>query len=191
MSTLAKVTFKTAQEVCKLFPLGDESKALAKDGQTPKQLIDLLAEKQQWPDAIKLLAHALPKREAVWWACLVARQTYGTTNVPPKIAAAIAAAEKWVSDPSENNRQATFPAAEAAELGNPAGCAAIAAFWSGGSLAPPTAPVVPPGELLTAHGVSGGIVLAAVMNEPQKSAEKFKKFLALGVDVASGANKWK
>jgi hypothetical protein len=185
-----KVTAKTAAEVCKLCPLGDEAKALLRDGQTPKQLFDLLLEKKLHLDAIRLLAAALPKREAVWWACLCARQAHGT-NPPAKVAAALAAAEKWVADPSEENRRAAQAAAEAAEMKTPAGCAAMAAFWSGGSLGPTHVPAVPPGEQLTGHGVSGAVMLAAVLNQPEKAAEKHRSFLDLGVNVASGTNRWK
>src|SRR5207245_536329 len=145
--------------------------------------LDALIEKQQFPDAIRFLAHALPKREAVWWACVCARGTTGP-NPPPKITAALQAAEKWCSDPSEDNRRATQLAADAAELATPAGCA-------GGSLAPANVPVVPPGENLTAHGVTGSVMLAAVLQEPEKAPEKFKKFLAQGIEVGNGASKWK
>lgn len=188
--TWAKVTAKTAAEVCKHFTPGDEAKPLLRDGQTPKQLFDLLLEKKLHLDAIRLLAAALPKREAVWWACQCARQAHGT-NPPPKVAAALAAAEKWVADPSEENRRAAQAAAEAAEMKTPAGCAAMAAFWSGGSLGPPHVPTVPPGEQLTGHGVSGAVMLAAVLKEPEKAAEKHRTFLDLGVNVANGTNRWK
>ena len=156
---LAKVAAKTAAEVYKQFPLGDEAKKLLRDGMTPHQFLDALVEKQQFPDAARFLAHALPKREAVWWACLCARQAHGA-NAPPPAGPALAAAEKWASDPSEDNRRAAQAAATAAGMGAPAGCAAMAAFFSGGSLAPPAAPVVPPGEHLSAHrgrcGDAGG-----------------------------------
>jgi hypothetical protein len=58
-------------------------------------------------------------------------------------------------------------------------------------LAPPQAPVVPPAEHLTGHGVAGSVLLAAVRSEPEKAPEKYKKFLAAGLDVARGANRWK
>jgi hypothetical protein len=161
---LAKVTAKTAAEVCKHFSLGDEAKKLLRDGLTPRQFLDLLVQKEQFPDAARFLAHALPKREA---------------------------AERWAADPSEDNRRKAQAAAEAAEMSTPAGCAAMAAFWSGGSLAPPNVPAVPPGEFLTAHGVAGAVMLAAVLTEPQKAPEKYRKFFALGVEVGNGTNKWK
>ena len=101
------------------------------------------------------------------------------------------AAEKWTSDPSEDNRRAAHAAAEAGAMGSPAGCAALAAFFSGGSLAPPTVAAVPPGETLTAQAATGAVLLAVVLTEPHKAVEKYRKFFALGVDVGNGVNKWK
>src|SRR3989442_581350 len=97
-SGLAKETAKTAAEVCKHFPLGEEAKKLLNDSLPPAQFLDTLIAKQQFPDAVRFLAHALPKREAVWWACQCARAVAGA-ELPPKIAAALQIAEKWVADP--------------------------------------------------------------------------------------------
>jgi hypothetical protein len=187
---LTKVTAKTAAEVCKNFPLGDEAKKLLREGLTPRQFLDVLVEKQQFPDAVRFLAHALPKREAVWWACLCARQAHGP-NPPAPLGPALQAAEKWTSDPSEDNRRAAQTAAQAGAMGSPAGCAALAAFFSGGSLAPPNVAAVPPGETLTAQMAAGAVLLAAVLTEPHKAVEKYRKYVALGVDVGNGVNKWK
>jgi hypothetical protein len=184
---LTQVSDRTAAEVCRRFQLGEEAAKLLRDDLTPWQYLDLLLQKQQYLDATRFLAHALPKREAVRWACLCARDVSGT-NPPPQIAAALQAAERWVADPSEDNRCATMPAAEAAAFSTPAGCAAVAAFWSGGSLGPPNVPVIPPGEHLTAHAVASTIILAAVLMEPEKAAEKYRKFLAQGLDVAHGTH---
>jgi hypothetical protein len=181
---------RPATEVCKHFPLGEGAKGLLRDGLTVQQLLDQLLAKAEYQDAVRLLAHALPKREAVWWACLCGRAAAGA-KPPPKVATAFQAAEKWAADPSEDNRRAAQQAAEAAEMSTPAGCAAMAAFWSGGSLGPPNVPAVPPAEYLTAHGVTGAILLAAVLAEPEKAPEKYRKFLAQGLDVARGTNRWK
>jgi hypothetical protein len=181
---------KTAAELCRHFPLTGESKKLLRDHLTPKQFLDLLLEKRRLPDAARLVAHALPKREAVWWACLCARRAYGP-SASPAAGSALQAAERWAADPGEANRRAAQAAADAAGVATPAGCAALAAFFGGGSLAPPAAPAVPPGAWLTAHAASGSVMLAAVLSEPQKAAEKYRTFFALGADVANGANKWK
>jgi hypothetical protein len=183
---LVKVTAKTAAEIYKLFAPSDEAKKLATDSLPPKQALDLLIDKGQLADAVQFLAHALPKREAVWWACLCARAAAGTSPTPP-ISAALAAAEKWAREPREENRRATEAAAQTAGVGTPAGCAALAAFFSGGSLGPPhLKQPIPPGPTLTPRAVAGAIMLAAVQDEPEKAPEKYRKFLAQGLEVASG-----
>jgi hypothetical protein len=182
--TLAKVTAKTAREVCARFALGDEGKKLLNDGMGVGQFLEKLVAEKQHADAVKLLAHALPKREAVWWALQCAKEAAGS-EPPPNVAAALAATEAWVSSPTEENRRATQPAYEAAELKTPAGCAALAAFMSGGSVAPPNVPSVPPGEYITAHAASGAIMMAAVTQEPEKAPEKYERFLARGIEAAN------
>jgi hypothetical protein len=185
-----KIAAKTAAEVCKRFALGEEAKKLLKADMSPKQFLDVLLQQQQFIDAVRLLAYALPRPESVWWACVCARAAAGG-KLSPAATAALEAAEKWVADPSEDNRRAAMPAAEAAELGTPAGCAAAAAFWSGGSLGPPNVPAVPPADHLTAHGVASSVMLAAVQTEPAKAPEKYRKFCELGLEVADGKNEVK
>jgi hypothetical protein len=146
-------------------------------------------EKTLYPDAVRFIAHALPKREAVWWGWVCARRAAGE-NPPPKIKAALDATEKWIAQPNEDNRRSAMAAAQKAELGTAAGCAGLAAFFSTGSLAPPDAPVVPPGEFLAAKAVSGAVIFAAVANEPEKAPEKFRSFVAQGVEVTNRVKLW-
>jgi hypothetical protein len=188
--TLTKVTARTAAEVCRAFPLGDEAKKLLRDGMTPRAFLDELIAKKHYPDAVRFLAHALPKREAVWWACLCARQAY-IGGADAKIMAALAASEKWVAEPNDANRRAAFAAAQAAEIGNPGGSTCLAVFFSGGSIAPPNVPEVKPPDDATPKAAAGAVLLAAVLKEPEKLVAKYQKFLALGIDVGNGANRWK
>jgi len=186
---LVRITAKTAVEAAKGLALSDEARPLLKEGLTPQQFLAALEAGGHYPDAFRFLARALPKREAVFWAESAARESAGA-KPPEPIAKALAAVHKWVLDPNEENRRANQAAYEAAEPGTPAGCAALAAFWSGGSLAPRDLPVVPPPEHLTAHGVASSVLLAAVEKDPAKVAERYKAILAQGLAVASGKLKW-
>jgi hypothetical protein len=186
---LTRVSASQAAIVCKRFVPSSTAQELLREEMTPRQFLDRLIEMQEFPDAIRFLAHALPKREAVWWARLCVGRVIGD-NPPASILAALRAAETWVVDPSEENRRAALPAAEAAGYGTAAGCASAAAVWSGGSLGPPNVPSIPPGEHLTAHGASCAVMLAAVATEPEKASEKSLAFLRLGLQVAEGANHW-
>jgi hypothetical protein len=187
-ASLSKVPARTAAEVCKRFALSEAAKPLLRETMAPRAFLDVLLQKGLYPDAIRFLAYALPKREAVWWASQCLRQA-GPAGVPQ--AAAIQAAETWAAAPTEENRRAAQPAADAAGLDSPAGCAALGAFFSGGSLAPPTVAPVPPAEDLTAKCAAGAVLVAAVQKEPEKAAEKYRKFCALGIDVGNGTNRWK
>ena len=186
----AKVTAKTALEVCKKVPLAEPAKKLLKETQTPRQYLDLLVQNQLFLDAVKFLAFALPKREAVWWACVCARVP-GTKPLLPAHQQVLQATEKWVSDSSDESRRAAYTAAEGAKFDNPASTAALAAFFSAGSIVPANLPAVAPADDVAPQAVCGSISLAAVSDEPTKIAERYKKFVSLGCDVANGTNKWK
>ncbi len=155
----------------------------------PLDFVALLMEKALFPDAVRFIAHALPKREAVWWAWVCARRSAGETP-QPKIKSALDATEKWIAQPNDDNRRSAMAAAQKAELDTAAGCAGLAAFFSGGSLAPPDAAPVPPGEFLAAKAVSGAVIFAAIAKQPERAPEKFRSFVAQGVEVTNRVKLW-
>lgn len=187
---LAKVSAHKAADVCRFFDLEEPSKILLTTDIAPRAFFDLLVAKEYFHDAIRFLAYAVPKPEAVWWSCRCARQALGT-NPAPKLAAALDAAEKWVREPSDDNRRATFPAGQAADFGTPAGSTALAAFLSGGSMGPTNVGDIPPLEDLTAKVVTCAVMLSAVFTQPEMAGEKFRGFLSDGIQIADGANRWK
>jgi hypothetical protein len=180
---------RSAAEIIAIAELGDGAKALLKPDMTPPAFLDLLIEKKEFPDAARFLAHVLPKRESVWWAWFCARRAAGA-DPSPEIRESLSATEKWISQPSDENRRQAMQAAEKAKFGTPAGCAGLAAFFSGGSLGPPDTPTNPPGEFMTAKAVTGAVIFAAVATEPEKAAEKFRAFLAQGIEVTRKIKLW-
>lgn len=144
-----------------------------------------LAAARRMPEAVRLVAHALPKREAVWWACMCARSVPDPGLAPPDLSA-LEAAERWVRRPDEANRRAAEAAAQKTRFRSPEAWAAMGAFWSGGSMAPEGQPVVPPAEHLTGVAVSGSVVLSAVRLRPERQDARFDRFLAAARDIAAG-----
>jgi hypothetical protein len=136
-------------------------------------------------DAMRLIANALPKREAVWWACMCARAVPVATPHPADIEA-LTAAELWVRKPDETARRAAMEVAQKGGFRSPEAWAAVGAFWSGGSMAPEGQPVVPPAEHLTGVAVSGAVMLAAVRVAPERAPARFQRFLAAARDIAAG-----
>jgi hypothetical protein len=183
---LSRVEARTASEICERFDPGEDARGFLKPDLSPERFLQVLEKKKLYPAAIQFLAHALPKREAVWWACVCARAS-ARTGAPTR---ALRAAESWVVNPSEGNRREALPAAMADGAATAAGCAALAAFASGGSLTPPETPPVPPDENLTAQTVAGAVVLAASELGAETAAESLRDFLACGIDVARGARSW-
>ncbi len=187
MTALTKVQATTAAEVCRLYELDPDAAALLDEKTTPASFVERLMEAQRFSDAARFLAYALPKREAVWWACLCARAVT-KEDISADNLAALDAAEAWVYKPIDENRRKAMALAEKTPMDSSASWAAVAAFWSAGSMAPEDAPSVPPGEELTGAAVSGAVILAAVQTEPEQAPDKFARFLSQGLDVARGGS---
>ncbi len=178
-----------AKEVCQKVELDDGAKQLLLPTHTCRMFFELLVASELLTDAARFLAHAVPKREAVWWgACCV--RTSAPDALKGSDGAAVAAAETWVLDPVEAVRRKAMAAAEATRYETAAGWAAAAAAWSGGSLAPPEFPDVPPGETLSAQAVVTTFKLAAVAGDPRRGREQMKAFLKQGSDIADGLQRW-
>ena len=177
-------------ELCAVADLGDDAKAILATGvPAPRAYVAQLLERELHSDAIRFIAHALPRREAVWWAWVCARKVAGA-EPKPAIKAALDATERWIVQPTEDHRRQALHFGEAADFGTPAGCAALAAFMSAGSLAPPNAPPVPPDEFMAAKAVAGSVTLSAVTVEPERAAEKFVEFAKVGLEVADRTKLW-
>jgi hypothetical protein len=137
-------------------------------------------------EAARLAAHALPKREAVWWACMCARAVPDPALAPTDLEALLAA-EAWVRKPGDDAvRRAAMEAAQRTGFRTPEAWAAVGAFWSGGSMSPPGQPAVPPPDHLTGVAVSGGVVLAAVRLKPERAPDRLTRFLISARDIAAG-----
>jgi hypothetical protein len=161
----------------------------------PEALITRLAQTEdQSVTAVRLLAFALPKREAVWWACLASRADIAADPKPtrPADTACLEAAEAWVYKPVEERRLACYRTALATKTDRPASMAALAAAFSSGSLVPPDSPpevqAVPPDDSLTAQIVGNAVVMAAVRTDPARASQHLARLLDQGRDIARGGN---
>lgn len=167
-----------ASHFCKDLDLGEPARALLRPGLSPRQFIEALEEQDLYPDAIRVLARTLPKPRAVAWACQCIRQALPRPTEPER--QALELAEQWARDPIEERRRAAKPAADAVGFAHPAGAVAMAAFLSGGSMAPANVPSVPPADHLTARAVAGAILLAAALGPPDEATARLRQFLDLG-----------
>jgi len=165
----------------------EQASALLQNNPTSVDYLQQLLAQRLYPDAVRFLAHALPKREATWWACLCARHGL-TDKTPVTDIKAIELAEAWVYKPVEENRQLTLPAAEATAFQTPAGWAAMAAFWSGDDISPVPEATIVLDEKLYAKAVIGAVMLAATQGEASKIQDNYQLFLRQAINIASGGD---
>ncbi len=137
-------------------------------------------------EATRLVAHALPAREAVWWACACSRHTAASGANPAAEAKVRDAAEEWVRKQTDGHRRAAMKAAETAGFGSPEAWAAVGAFWSGDSMAPPEAPKVPPQPHFTGLAIAGSVALAAARGPATRRETRLGRFLVSARDIAAG-----
>ena len=166
------------------FELPEDATPTVQGCATAAEAVAKLAAAGFLPEAATLIAHALPKREAVWWACMCARHTAPAAN--GSLAELCAAAENWVRQQSDAARHAAFEMAQARGLDTPEAWAAVAAFWAGDSMAPPNLPKVPPEPHLCGTAVAGCVQLAAVREDPLKRQARLTSFLESARDIAAG-----
>jgi hypothetical protein len=169
--------------------LSDEAMGLVRPDIAPQDFIGLLMSKKLYADAVRFLAHALPKRQAVWWGWISAKKAAGA-DPPPKIKASLDATEKWIAQPDDEAGRVAMAAAKEAQTTTAAGCAGMAAFFSGSSLGPAHVPPIPPGEFLTAKAVSGAVIYAAVGKDPVNAPGRFQSFVQQGVEVTAKIKLW-
>ena len=179
-----KLTTRKATDVCQHFFLGDVARKLLTPDINAEAYVQLLIQQQQYLDAIRVLAFGLPPVDAIRWACGCARQDAGA-NPPDKVSAALQSVEKWLADPSDENRRSAMTSAREADFSTPAGSAALAVFFSGGSISPPDMPAVEPDPSMTPNSIAGSVLLAAAQKEPEKAPEKYPVFLAEGLKLAA------
>ncbi len=176
-------------ELCARFGLGETAEGIARPEHDGPAFVQALMEAQEYPAALAFLSYSLPTREAIWWAWTCARRTL-VGEPSPAVQAALDATERWIAQPAEVYRRPTLEIAESADLGTPAGCAALAVFFSGGSLAPPELPVVAPPPGAAARAIAGSITLAAVSPPPDKAPDRFRQFIGQGLEVAARIKLW-
>jgi hypothetical protein len=184
-----KVAAKTAAEVCGTYKLSKEAAKLLRAELTPPQFVAALVQAGLYYDVFAFLAHGLPKREAIWWACLSVRHVLGP-EVPPQEQAPLKAAVEWVLEPDETKRRAAQVAGEAADSATLAGKAAMAVYGSGGSLIAPNLPLVPPPATMTAQFVSACLSMASMRGHPSTIPAVQRELVDLGIAIAAGKIVW-
>lgn len=170
-------------ELCKLAgiePVGDDI--------APAQVLTRLVKEERFPEALRFLVNTLEAGAAVRWAydCLSNLERPAAQGARQT---ALQAAQSWIAAPDETKRRTAKEASDNAGLDTPEGVLAMAVFFSGGSVAPETAPEVP-APVRACHKLSAGAVLLAVVSDhPESAPQRFQEAIQRGVQLESPGHK--
>ena len=132
---------------------------------------------------IDYLAHALPRLEAISWAAHLLHAESFRHELPRRDRLALDHVLRWLGDPGEESRRATYRAAEAAGRRSAERYLGLAVFFSGGSISEPDLPPIPPPPEASGRWAAGAIKQAGYRtSEPE---ELFARALGLGEAVAA------
>jgi hypothetical protein len=101
----------------------------------------------------------------VTWAARVVRDLKPPQNAAGVEADALKAALLWVQDPSDSRRRAAFDAANRINRPTAERLAALAVFFSGGSITPPDAPQVQAPKEMAGRFAAGAVLLASAESD--------------------------
>jgi hypothetical protein len=132
--------------------------------------------------ALAFLAHLLPRREAVWWACQSVSAILGGAAKSEGLRLAL----QWVRDPDEALRREALAFAKASDLRAPTSWLARAVGHSGGSILAPDQPPVAPGPDACALSANAAVVLAATSTQPLMILPWMRECAEAGVRFAQG-----
>lgn len=171
----------SVSDLGKRLSLSAEVTSTLSQAKTIRVGVQQLLDKGHEREAIKVLAHMLPARRAVWWAVLSA--WHGVDGKPtPAQDRALASAVRWVLEPTETNRGEAEQAAGVACGDNAAGCCAYAAGHSG-ALEPSRSQLVPQEPLSAAAMVAHAISFAISERQTTGLPASGRQLVEVGIEL--------
>lgn len=171
----------TREELTRCLHLADDVQTMLAPGGEWRDGVQRLLDGGHERPAVRVLAHVLPLRRAVWWAVLSAwHASDGKPSADED--AALAAAARWAMEPSEANRTAAEAAARVALGDNAAGCCASAAGLVGA--APESRHLFMPKDPLPAADlVAQAIFFAFAQRKDAALPVRLRQFVEIGIEL--------
>jgi hypothetical protein len=146
--------------------LGAEAKRRIDPLVTARTYLDSLCRDGLLNDAVDVVSYLLPKQYAIAWGTECWKAAHSDREPDPVEKSAAAAAQRWLKDPSEDNRRAALMLADRLGYGNAGAWLAAAAGWTGGSMLPSGEYEVPPPPGLSGNAVAVALKLLAALDPP-------------------------
>lgn len=180
-----KLRFTTARELFEAFPTAaQDMKAKPTDDLSLVFCRAQLAGKVP-EDAITFCAYLLPRRVAVWWGHECLGQLPDLLDDQDR--RMLQLSREWVGEPEEEHRYAALTEGMAAREKTPGVWLALAAGWSGGSIAPRDAEPVASQPFFTPKAVNASILFMLARVPTADRAAVLSGFVEMGISLAETA----
>lgn len=178
----SRLRFRSAKELFEAFPSAMQDMRAVPDERPSVEFCRMLLAGKIPEEAVTFCAYLLPRRVAVWWGhqCL----SHLPDTLDEQDRAMLQLAEDWVRDPEEDRRYAALEHAMASEMKTPGVWIALAAGWSGGSLAPRGLSPVTPQPFLTPRAVNAGVLGALARVATARRSSLLAGFVEMGITLA-------
>jgi hypothetical protein len=154
---LPKITAPSAAEICEKSKPSAEGKALLKPGMKPAEYQHALEKNKMSVDSVHFLAHGLPAKDSVCWACQSSRLVAPKLSMPELDA--LKCTEAWLKNPIPALLAPISLALGKVDFTGPGGWAAQAAMWMA---LPALCAAAVAGAILLAGGLKVGVAMPAI-----------------------------
>ena len=182
-----KLTSEKASEIIDDEEFEAEALELLETDARPEAFIETLSAAGKWTDAVMFMARALPKREAVWWACVCAGGTDMLKKHKDEVLA-LKTAEKWTFKPTEENRVGAFLQSQKSNTPSIGTMSCLAAAFSSGKLSLSEGQSFEPDTTAFPKIISGIILISANDKGPEQFDTLLEQFLQQGINIACGGS---
>ena len=179
---------RTARDICQAVRLRQGGEQLLTADLSPRDFVSSLIEAHKYADAIRVVAHTLPRRAAVWWNLMCLWYTF-RPSPPAVVEDTLNAAVQWVLLPTAHNQLPLRQLARSAREHKAAQCLAWAVCYAGDTLLPELT-TLPAKPHLTHQLVSASILVAAPRVGSKLYQTNQRQFLEFGIQIAQRKNLW-
>jgi hypothetical protein len=176
---MSRIRFATVRALFESFPEALQNIGAEPTDEPPIAFLNSLVAQGKPDEALEVCAYLLPRREAVWWGCASVRKLLGGRL--PSDTTGLAAAEAWVQEPSEENRQRALDIGDKAPSHLPLTWLAWAVGWSSGNF-PETPFPYPP--FMTSRAVRIALLISMRGLEGEEREKLLKSCLTEGIRLA-------
>ncbi|WP_211091865.1 DUF6931 family protein [Vibrio agarilyticus] len=182
---MKKIPYAQSHSILTHFELSPEAADVIDGNWAPIEVITQLQKQRLYLDLTAFFAHALPMREALWWAVQSLRlRLDDLSQLERQI---IALCSDWVQQPNEPLRRKIEQMIVPLANESAAKWLGYSVFWSGfGSIAPIDNPVVMPADFLHAKAVAGAVNTAAALPEWQGYERYYQTVVQTALSIAHG-----